>query len=208
LPPLILNSDSWLLTPAVPLNPEQAPITDAELLRQIAGGDEVALASLYDRYKSILFSLILRILHSQSEAEDILQDVFIQVWNKASDFDETRGRPFTWLVTLSRSRSIDRLRQLSSRERTATEATRDAPEEWTDAETEAIKSEQSAVVRSALAELPEEQRRTLLLAYFEGLTQTEIAARLNAPLGTVKTRMRSGMIKLRELLGDKQKNFF
>ncbi|HEX8493823.1 MAG TPA: sigma-70 family RNA polymerase sigma factor [Pyrinomonadaceae bacterium] len=190
------------------MNPEQAPITDAELLRQIAGGDEVALASLYDRYKSILFSLILRILHSQSEAEDILQDVFIQVWNKASDFDETRGRPFTWLVTLSRSRSIDRLRQLSSRERTATEATRDAPEEWTDAETEAIKSEQSAVVRSALAELPEEQRRTLLLAYFEGLTQTEIAARLNAPLGTVKTRMRSGMIKLRELLGDKQKNFF
>jgi RNA polymerase sigma-70 factor (ECF subfamily) len=189
------------------LNPEQAPITDAELLRQIAGGDEVALASLYDRYKSILFSLILRILHSQSEAEDILQDVFIQVWNKASDFDEARGRPFTWLVTLSRSRSIDRLRQLNSRERTATEASRAAPEEWTDAETDAIKSEQSEVVRAALAELPEDQRRTLLLAYFEGLTQTEIAARLNAPLGTVKTRMRSGMIKLRELLGDKEENF-
>jgi RNA polymerase sigma-70 factor (ECF subfamily) len=190
------------------LNPEQAPITDAELLRQIAGGDEAALASLYDRYKTILFSLIFRILHSQSEAEDILQDVFIQVWNKASDFDETRGRPFTWLVTLSRSRSIDRLRQLNSRERTATEATRDAPEEWTDAEADAIKSEQSTVVRSALAELPEDQRRTLLLAYFEGLTQTEIAARLNAPLGTVKTRMRSGMIKLRELLGGQRKNFF
>lgn len=190
------------------MNPEQAPISDAELLRQIAGGDEVALASLYDRYKSILFGLILRILHSQPEAEDILQDVFIQVWKRAADFDEERGRPFTWLVTLARSRSIDRLRQLSSRERTATEASRNAPELWTDAEEDAIKSEQSAVVRGALAELPEEQRHTLLLAYFEGLTQTEIATRLNAPLGTVKTRMRSGMIKLRELLGDKVKNFF
>ncbi len=188
--------------------PEQAPITDAELLRQTAGGDETALASLYDRYKSILFGLILRILHSQSEAEDILQDVFIQVWNKASDFDETRGRPFTWLVTLSRSRAIDRLRQLNSRERTANEASRAAPEDWTDAETDAIRSEQGAALRNALGELPEEQRRTLLLAYFEGLTQTEIAARLNAPLGTVKTRMRSGMTKLRELLGAGEKNFF
>ena len=166
------------------------------------------MASLYDRYKSILFSLILRILHSRPEAEDILQDVFIQVWNKATDFEETRGRPFTWLVTLARSRSIDRLRQLGSRERTATEATRDAPEEWVDAEADAIRSEQSTIVRDALAALPEDQRRTLLLAYFEGLTQTEIAAKLNAPLGTIKTRMRSGMIKLRELLGNKEKNFF
>jgi RNA polymerase sigma-70 factor (ECF subfamily) len=190
------------------LTPEQAPIADAELIRRIAGGDEEALASLYDHYKSILFSLILRILHSRSEAEDILQDVFIQVWKKAADFDETRGRPFTWLVTLARSRAIDRLRQLNSRERTATEAGRDAPEDWTDAEKDAIKSEQSAVIHGALAELPEDQRRTLLLAYFEGLTQTEIAAKLNAPLGTVKTRMRSGMIKLRELLGDKPKTFF
>lgn len=195
-------------SPLSALNPEQAPISDAELLRQVAGGDEVALAALYDRYKSILFSLIFRILHSQSEAEDILQDVFIQVWQKAAAFDEERGRAFTWLATLARSRAIDRLRQLGSRERTATEASRAAPEEWTDAVEDAIKSEQGAVVRSALAELPEEQRRTLLLAYFEGLTQTEIAEKLNAPLGTVKTRMRSGMIKLRELLGGQLKNFF
>lgn len=178
------------------------------MLHQIAGGDEVALAALYDRYKTILFSLILRILHSQSEAEDILQDVFIQVWKKAGDFDETRGRPFTWLVTLARSRAIDRLRQLNSRERTATEASRATTEEWTDAVEDAIKAEQSAVVREALAEIPEEQRRTLLLAYFEGLTQTEIADKLNTPLGTVKTRMRSGLIKLRELLSAQKKNFF
>ncbi len=197
-----------LLLPSLALNPEQAPITDAELLRQIADGDEEALSSLYDRYKSILFSLILRILHSQPEAEDILQDVFIQVWNKAGDFDEARGRPFTWLATLSRSRAIDRLRQLGSRERTATEASRDAVDVLVDAEDDAIRSEQSEVVHSALAELPEEQRRTLLLAYFEGLTQTEIAAKLNTPLGTVKTRMRSGMMKLRELLGKQSKTLF
>ena len=190
------------------MNPEQAQISDAELLRRIADGDEEALASLYDRYKAILFSLILRILNSRPEAEDILQDVFIQVWNKAKAFDEERGRAFTWLVTLSRSRAIDRLRQLGSRERTATEASRHAPELWADAEEDAIKSEQSEVVRNALAELPEEQRRALLLAYFEGLTQTEIAERLQTPLGTVKTRMRSGMIKLRELLADKPKTFF
>jgi RNA polymerase sigma-70 factor (ECF subfamily) len=197
-----------LLFLSLALNPEQAQITDAELLRQIADGDEEALSSLYDRYKSILFSLILRILHSQPEAEDILQDVFIQVWNKAGDFDEARGRPFTWLATLSRSRAIDRLRQLGSRERTATEATREAPDVVVDAEDDAIRSEQSEVVRNALAALPEEQRRTLLLAYFEGLTQTEIADKLNTPLGTVKTRMRSGMMKLRELLGEQSKTFF
>jgi RNA polymerase sigma-70 factor (ECF subfamily) len=190
------------------LNPEQAQISDAELLRRIADGDEEALASLYDRYKAILFSLILRILHSRSEAEDILQDVFIQVWNKAANFDEARGRPFTWLATLSRSRAIDRLRQLGSRERTATEASREATDILVDAEEDAIKSEQSAVVREALSQLPEEQRRTLLLAYFDGLTQTEIAEKLQTPLGTVKTRMRSGMIKLRELLGGQSKTLF
>jgi RNA polymerase sigma-70 factor (ECF subfamily) len=185
------------------LHPEQARTSDAELLHAIAGGDEQALASLYDRYRVILFSLVLRILHSRDEAEDVLQELFLQVWKRASDFDEARGRPFTWLVTLARSRAIDRLRSLASRERAVTESARTAgPDEWSDAVDDAIRSEESAVVRRALAELPEDQRRALLLAYFEGLTQTEIATRLGAPLGTIKTRMRSGMIKLRELLQD------
>jgi RNA polymerase sigma-70 factor (ECF subfamily) len=185
------------------LHPEQAQTTDLEVLRAIAGGDEQALSALYDRYRLILFGLILRILHSQQEAEDVLQEVFLQVWRRASDFDETRGRPFTWLVTLARSRAIDRLRSLGSRERTAQEAARAIPESISDAAEDAVKSEQGEIVRRALGELPEEQRKTLLLAYFEGLTQTEIAERLNTPLGTIKTRMRSGMIKLRELLGER-----
>lgn len=183
------------------LHPEQAQTTDLEVLHAIAGGDEQALSALYDRYRLILFGLILRILHSQQEAEDVLQEVFLQVWRRASDFDETRGRPFTWLVTLARSRAIDRLRSLGSRERTAQEAARSVPDSISDAADDAVKSEQGEIVRGALRELPDEQRRTLFLAYFEGLTQTEIAERLNTPLGTVKTRMRSGMMKLRELLG-------
>jgi RNA polymerase sigma-70 factor, ECF subfamily len=189
------------------LIPEQAQTSDSELLHAIARGDEEALASLYDRYRLILFGLILRILHSRPEAEDVLQDVFIQIWRRAADFDEARGRPFTWLATLARSRTIDRLRALDSRQRTANESLQGVPESVSDAATDTFLSEQREVVRSALRALPEEQREALVLAYFEGLTQTEIAARLGAPLGTVKTRMRSGMIKLRELLGEKMKGF-
>jgi RNA polymerase sigma-70 factor (ECF subfamily) len=111
-------------------------------------------------------------------------------------------------VTLARSRAIDRLRSLGSRDRTATEAALEVTDSISDAATDAIKSEQAEVVRRALSELPEEQRRTLVLAYFEGLTQTEIAERLGIPLGTIKTRMRSGMIKLRELLGERTKELF
>jgi RNA polymerase sigma-70 factor (ECF subfamily) len=188
------------------LQPEQAQTTDLDLLQGIAGGDEQSLSALYDRYRLILFGLILRILHSQPEAEDVLQEVFLQVWRRAGDFDETRGRPFTWLVTLARSRAIDRLRSLSSRERTAQESARGVPDQISDAADDAVKSEQGEVVRAALRELPEEQRQALLLAYFEGLTQSEISERLGAPLGTVKTRMRSGMIKLRELLGGRMKD--
>lgn len=177
--------------------------TDAELLHAIARGDESALAALYDRYNSILLGLLLRILHSRVEAEDVLQEVFLQIWQRAANFDETRGRAFTWMVTLARSRAIDRLRSLQSRQRADDTALRDAPEAVGDASDDAYHAEQREIVRAALAEIPEEQRRALLLAYFEGLTQSEIAERLGQPLGTVKTRMRSGLGKLRDLLGDR-----
>ena len=173
---------------------------DADLVHAIARGDERALASLYDRYSPILFGLLLRILKDRPEAEDVLQEVFLQIWQRASSFDAERGRPFTWLVTLARSRAIDRLRAVRSRERTALASAAEAVEPLADASDDAVRSEQGEAVRGALAAIPEEQRRALLLAYFEGLSQTEIAARLGQPLGTVKTRMRSGMMKLRELL--------
>ena len=181
--------------------------TDVALLTAIAAHDEAALAQLYDRYRAILFGLLMRILNNREEAEDVLQEVFLQVWRKAQDFDESRGRPFTWLVTLARSRGIDRLRTLAARERVAEAGAREPSDEISDAAADAFKSEQRGLVSDALAKLPDEQKRPIMLAYFEGLTQSEIATNLGAPLGTVKTRMRTGMIRLRELLAGQGESF-
>jgi RNA polymerase sigma-70 factor, ECF subfamily len=189
------------------LQPEPAQENDVALLTAIAARDEVALAQLYDRYRAILFGLLMRILNNREEAEDVLQEVFLQVWRKAGDFDEKRGRPFTWLVTLGRSRGIDRLRALASRERVAEAGARETLEEISDAASDAFRAEQRGLVNDALAQLPDEQKRPLILAYFDGLTQSEIATRLGAPLGTVKTRMRTGLTKLRELLAGKGESF-
>ena len=190
------------------MQPERAQdVHDIALLKAIAAKDEAALAMLYDRYRIILFGLLMRILNSREEAEDVLQETFLQVWRKAADFDQNRGRPFTWLVTLARSRGIDRLRTLSARERLAEAGAREVPEQTSDAATDAFKSEQRGLVTNALAQLPDEQKRPIMLAYFDGLTQSEIATRLGAPLGTVKTRMRTGLMKLREMLAGKDESF-
>ena len=192
------------------LRPEPAQENDVELLKAITAHDEaaeVALGQLYDRYRVILFGLLMRILNNREEAEDMLQELFMQVWRRAADFDENRGRPFTWLVTMTRSRGIDRLRTLAARERVAVAGARDESEAISDAAADAFRSEQRGLVTNALAQLPDEQKRPLMLAYFDGLTQSEIAAQLGAPLGTVKTRMRTGMIKLRELLAGKDESF-
>jgi RNA polymerase sigma-70 factor, ECF subfamily len=183
------------------LRPEHSHDNDIELLKAIAAKNDAALGQLYDRYRLILFGVLMRILNNREEAEDVLQEVFLQVWRRAADFDENRGRPFTWLVTLARSRGIDRLRSLASRERVAIAGVNERPEEVSDAANDAIRSERVGVVNSALAELPEDQRKPLVLAYFDGLTQSEIATKLGVPLGTVKTRMRTAMSKLRESFG-------
>jgi RNA polymerase sigma-70 factor (ECF subfamily) len=177
---------------------------DAELIHSVARKDERAFAALYDQYSSILFGLMLRILHSRAEAEDVLQEVFLQVWQQAPSFDASRGRPFTWLVTLARSRAIDRLRATGSRERTAQKSGEEAPRVEEEAADDALlREEQGEVVRRALAELSEEQRSTLLLAYLDGMSQTEIAEKTGQPLGTVKTRTRAGLKKLHGLLSNK-----
>ena len=178
-----------------------AEITDADLIRAIQRGDEGALAALYDRYGAILFGLIVRIVNSRPEAEDVLQQVFMQVWNRAADFDETRGKAFSWLVTVARSRSIDRIRSLGVRARAVETANQaEAKMAFPTGEAAVFQAEQREMIRGVLGELPADQREVLLLAYFEGLTQVEIADRLNTPLGTIKTRMRTGLTKLRDAL--------
>ena len=182
---------------------QQTDAEDAGLLRAVARGDESAFARVYDRYSPILLGLLLRILRSRAEAEDVLQEVFLQVWQQARSFDESRGRAFTWLVTLARSRAIDRLRAVDSRERAAQRSAEDGlpvRQERVMAEEDAIRAERAEAVRDALGELPEEQRQVLVLAYLEGMSQSEIAAAKNQPLGTVKTRTRAGLKKLSESL--------
>ncbi|MBA2732479.1 MAG: sigma-70 family RNA polymerase sigma factor [Acidobacteria bacterium] len=186
-------------------NHEQAQIADLELVHAIARGDQEAFASLFDRYNSTLLGFLIRILNSKAEAEDVLQEVFVQVWQHAARYDETRGRVFTWMVTIARSRALDRLRSLSSRESTMTKSANQMVQDLPNAVDEAIKSEEYEAIRCALDEIPEAQKHVLLLAYFEGLSHQEIAERDGIPLGTAKTRIRDGLKKLRGLLYKRQK---
>jgi RNA polymerase sigma-70 factor (ECF subfamily) len=176
-----------------------------ELVRAIALGDEGAFASLYRRYNSTLLGFLIRILDSLPEAEDVLQEVFVHVWQRAADFDETRGRVFTWLATIARSRAVDRLRATGTRDRKEAEAAHERPEDVTNAADDTIRMEQREILLEALDSIPEEKRSALLLAYFEGLSQSEIAERTGKPLGTVKTRTRDGLRMLRELLRKRMK---
>ena len=174
------------------------PADDAPLLDRIARGDADALALLYDRYAPRVLGLTTRILGDPDEAEDVLQEVFLQVW-RAPRFDPSRGAVLTWLLVLARSRAIDRLRSLRrrGRDRQVDVAAADLPS-GQDVERDAGSAQEGSAVRRALADLPAEQRRALELAYFDGYTQTEIAELTGAPLGTVKTRLRQGMMKLRD----------
>ena len=188
--------------------PEQVHISDAELVRAIALGDEQAFASLYQRYKSTLLGFLIRILDSTPEAEDVLQEVFVHVWQRAADFDETRGRVFTWLATIARSRAIDRIRAKGTRDRKEAESAQERPEDAANSVDDALRREQREILLDALDALPAGQRDALLLAYFDGLSQSEIAERTGDPLGTVKTRTRDGLRKLRDLLSKRFKGKF
>jgi RNA polymerase sigma-70 factor (ECF subfamily) len=171
------------------------------LLQQMAGGDREAFRRLYDRYASLVFTFALRLLSSRSDAEDLLQEVFLQVWRQAQSYSPERGSPEAWLITMTRSRAIDKLR--AHRRREMSPLASDEPsrvEGGTPMESPTQASEAKLMVQGVLVKLPEMQRIVLELAYFDGLTQSEIAARLGEPLGTVKTRMRAGLERLRGFL--------
>ena len=146
----------------------------------------------------------MRMLRMSSDAEDLLQEVFVQVWHQANRYSEERGSPEAWIVNIARSRGIDKLRSIRRMERSFVLTDDPAKAESSDnVESSAAESETKLTMNSALANLPEAQRKVLVLAYFDGLSQSEIADRLKEPLGTVKTRMRSGIQRLRDMLGTK-----
>jgi RNA polymerase sigma-70 factor (ECF subfamily) len=163
------------------------------LLQRLTGGDPAALGEFYDLYAGLVNGLALRILRNTAEAEDVVQEVFVQVWRQAERYDPGRGSAEAWLCTIARSRALDRLRRRASR--------REEPGDALPAgASERPRTEEALAVREALESLSSDQRSALELAYYEGLTQSEIADRLGQPLGTVKTRIRTAMIRLRDVL--------
>jgi RNA polymerase sigma-70 factor (ECF subfamily) len=177
---------------------------DAAIVARAAAGDAGAVAALYDRHGRAVYSLALRVLGDQGEAEDVAQEVFAQAWRQADRYDPRRGQPVAWLLNMARSRAIDRLRRRRAQPSADTEATSEPVDRSPGAEALAITREQVRALREALAGLPVLQRTAIELAYYEGLSQQEIAARLEQPLGTVKTRVRLGLMKLRDALSGSQ----
>ena len=174
-------------------------------LDEVAGGNGEALASLYDEAGAVLYSLALRILGNPADAEEVLLEVFEQIWRSARSFDPTRSGAWRWLTVLAHSRAIDRLRASAAKRKFEergpfTGCDISSQGLWPDEAS--ILRQQQLRIRASLNELPREQREALELAYFSGLTHVEIAARLRVPLGTIKTRIRTGMDKLRIALGN------
>ncbi len=183
-------------------NPELA--AEIELLRRTGVGDRQSFEQLYERFSGVLFSTAYRVLNNQQAAEDVLQDVFVQIWEKAPLYDPARGKPLTWAVTLTRNKAIDRLRGLQRRNRLHDDVEKQSAtmEQFDDRSSlDAVNGvERAQMVKAAIGKLSREQREALELAFFSGLTQTEIAERLGEPLGTIKARIRRGMMRLRELI--------
>jgi RNA polymerase sigma-70 factor (ECF subfamily) len=191
---------------AAPINlvpsPNDAVRGWAELIRRAGTGDPRALGQLYDQTSRLVYGLAQRILANFADAEEVTSDVYSYVWRSASTFDESRGSALSWLMVLTRSRALDRVRARaqSSRRLQSIDAASTVPASGANAEAAASLSERSGLVRRALEDLPPEQRELLELAYFGGLSHVELAAQSGLPLGTVKTRIRMGMTKLRARL--------
>lgn len=189
-------------------SPDERAGVNSALIRRMAGGDRDALAELYDNLSRPLYSTARHILNDASEAQDVVHDVFLSLWKNAASFDSSRGAAFSWAVTLTRNRSIDRLRSRANRARLLGNSIPDdlgygSEDDMIGADSRVDIGDRAVAVRSALAELPKEQQRALELAFFSGLTQREIAETLSEPIGTVKARIRRGLIKLRDTLAHK-----
>jgi RNA polymerase sigma-70 factor (ECF subfamily) len=205
---------SWFVIPVVPVTfPDGAgagrhfmdhgttATTDESLMGEIALGDVDSFTEFYDRHSGLLFSVAVHILRDEREAEDVLQEAMVALWERAARYDASLGKPVSWVVTMTRNRAIDRLRGLKRRpQATAVELEEpDAVSDEADSATARMMSHESALsLRKALGQLPEDQRRAIELAFFGGLTHVEIAESTATPLGTVKARIRRGMLQLRD----------
>jgi RNA polymerase sigma-70 factor, ECF subfamily len=191
----------WLLW-AVIAGPSGTAAADHTTLERMARGDHEALAELYDRHGRLVYSLALRIIRDQGDAEDIVQEVFSQAWRQAGRYEARRGNVIAWLLNLTRSRAIDRLRGRQSRPEAASESLLaiDMPDLALPVDEQLSLEGRASRVRAAMKELSVLQRVAIELAFYEGLTHVEIAERLELPLGTVKTRIRQGLLKLKDRL--------
>ncbi len=192
------------LTPAPPIA-KAPPASDLDLVERIKNGDSTALDALYERYSSPVYSLVWKVLQNAEEAEDVALDVFWQVWRQADRYDASRGAPPAWIFTVARSRAIDRLRARHRREdRTISfddpAVNLDPLDEQAAPDLVASFRQTRDAVRAAVTTLSAVQREAVELAFFKGLTHVEIAEKLGQPLGTIKTRIRQGLIKLRKTL--------
>jgi RNA polymerase sigma-70 factor, ECF subfamily len=175
--------------------------TDFELMQGIQAEDPDALSQLYDRYNGILKALILRVIHNETEADDLLQEIFMEIWNQAKNFSAAKGKPLGWMVTLARRRAIDGLRKKQAYARAEERLhlqTEQQPDAWVHktTEEEIAFSDTRLLVRQVIARLPLAQQQAVELAFFLGMSQREIAAKTNTPLGTVKTRLELGLKKI------------
>ncbi|MGH9452241.1 MAG: sigma-70 family RNA polymerase sigma factor [Terriglobia bacterium] len=182
--------------PGVPQR-DEGRAADLDLIRRVAAGDESALAALYDRYSGVVYSVANRVLRDTGAAEEVLQDIFYQLWGTAASFDAARGGLGGWLLVSARNRAIDRLRRRKPVDTAMTDAV--IPASF-NLESSLAQSELIAKIRATFDILPPSQRQAVELAYFEGMTHSEIAQRTGEPLGTVKSRLRSALQSLRQVL--------
>lgn len=176
---------------------------ETQLLLQVARGDSDAFARLYDRVVGLLYSVISRILNDPVEVDDAAQDALVLIWERAPTYNPRAGRPIPWMVALARNKAIDRLRSLQRRRRWVHRETDDDDHQEApspEPAAAAYDEDQTAMLRGAVRNLPGDQRTAIELAFFEGLTHCEIAGRLGQPLGTIKARIRRGMLKLRDTM--------
>jgi RNA polymerase sigma-70 factor, ECF subfamily len=178
---------------------------DTALIVQIRNGDRAAFMVFYDRFSRLLFSVAARVLGDRKEAEDVLQEVMLAIWNKSGDYDPALGSLSSWTVVLTRNRALDRLRARTRRLRLIEEVAlmADSPQDTAGASIGELVhgAERAELLRTAMKDLPADQRTAIELAFFTGMSQSDIATRLQQPLGTVKARIRRGMLRLREQLG-------